>query len=267
GSRPSVPLAVKVTAGEDGSPVADVPVAFWRKGRRESGQETVRTDSAGMASLQPPAVDGRTGGEVSFLAEVAPAALVDDMSHLDIDMPQARFRCVLRSREQTRLSVRVHEGAMGGGRASDSLIADALEEELKSSGFRLQSFSGLRGDDGLWTAEGKLRKSKLASAARATADVEGLDAPPVAVAGTCRPRVENTTETSQGTLYFVSARVELHIIDPAFSGGSGRRVATIEVSEQGAYTDDRARAYLEARRKAADTCAQELVATLEARFE
>ncbi len=267
GARPSVPLAAKVTAGPEGASIGDVPVQFRRKGGPEEWRETVRTDSRGIAALQPPALEGEPGDEVSFVAALSPAALVDDVSDLDISAPQARFHCLLRSREGTRFSVHVRERSFSGTPVSDPVLAATLNEALTSSNFRLQRLSGLSGSGGVWSEEGELRREKLASVARATATVEGLSVPPVTIAATCRRSAWNSTETSQGTLYFVTAHVKLWLLDPAFSGDPARTLATIDVREQGAYTEDRAEAYRQARRKAAETCAQKLTTLLQKRFQ
>ena len=266
GARPSAPLAARLTAGAD-APLADVPVEFRMEDDEGEWRETVRTGKGGTAQIRPPALEGQAGDEVRIVAALKPAALVGDMSHLDLPVPKAQFRCLLRSKEQTRFSLHVRERSLEDGPASDPIVADTLSEALKSSNFRLQRLSGLLDSGGLWSEDGELRRENILSAARATASVEGLGAAPVVIAATCRHGAWNTTETGQGTLYFVTAHVRLWVIDPAFSGDPAPAVDTIDVREQGAYTDDWAEAYRQARRKAAETVAQELAALLEKRFE
>ena len=266
GESPSEPLAVRVGAGSQDSAAAGVPVEFRLEGRQDGWHELARTDTAGAVQVRSPAMDGDVGREVGVVAALEPAAMLEDVSHLDIDGPRTRFRFVLRSRDTTSLAVGVREQAVSGGRASSSVIRATLEDVLESNGFKLQDLSGLRAGDGLWLAGGELRREKLVSACRATAANTGMGAPPVAVVGTCNPRVEQATETSRGTLYFVSARVQLQVIDPAFAGSGGAKVATIAVSEQDAYTDDRAEAYRRARRKAAEKCAGDVLEELDSRL-
>ncbi len=257
---PREAFVVSVTVGEQGEPLADIPLRLVTDGQQPRPLGRATTNAGGVARWEldsPPPADGGAGTVVAQMAldEMAPAA---DMS--GIDMPSVQFEYAFRSRENTRYVL-----AIQGEGAAAAAVRTALEGVLAAEGFQPVPQTLL------------LKRIRPAPPVSSPSDDElierfselaqelGPDKFLLIIGGQVETRLVEKTTTTQGELYIVYCSYDIRALDADLPAPL-RRIAETKGNGQGASLESETDATERATTDAVRAVTRTIRAALRRRF-
>jgi hypothetical protein len=260
GVAPAEPLAVRLTAGEAAAPLKGVPLRLLSGHDVPEVLAEAETGADGTAEwrlAEPPPSDAERS---VLLIEPDLRALSPGADLYRIEVPQAAFDYVLRSRDNSYFVVHVSE-RIADGRLLPTPLADALAEAIKAEGLRLMDDPALlarlpAGEPGM--------DEPVEQVLGAFAEVRDALGPGrflLIVLGEIRLELQEKTQTPEGELFIVYCPYEIKVLDGALPGEQ-KTVLSINGRGKGAYLGNELEAARRARTEAAAEAAAQLVSGL-----
>jgi hypothetical protein len=257
GAPPPQPFCIRAVTGDPPRGVGGLTFALRTADGTIRGRAT--TDAQGAARWQM--TEPLSARQPCLTAELDLRAIGPGADLFRLTAPSATFDCIVRSRENTQLVVRVIESALPGV----TPVSEALATGLRSKGYRLADADLVR----RYAQPGQLGPESsdqevLAAYAPVAAQL-GPDAVLLVVFGSAVPRPTETVETAEGTLAISYCPFEVRVLDARLPGAD-KRVATLSGTGQRAHLGGVAQAERSARSEAAAAAAAQLLQALRSRL-